>query len=135
MIYHNIFITSGAILYSMAGAVCMIWPGSNVYHMLTSLACVAPFYTTSLYCLCDMALRKHPDTSCHPPHTNRDPDCMMSAETMTSSGRDINVSKNVIIVCKMCVQGFVSPGECSHWWTDTNLNIHNITSLNFRSIL
>ena len=51
------FTTSGAISYGMAGAVCMVWPNKDVYHMLTCLAYVAPFYTPSVYYLCDMALR------------------------------------------------------------------------------
>ena len=103
MIYVNIFATSGAILYSMAGAVCMIWPDYDVCHVLTILAHVAPFYMTSVYYLCNMALTLHPDTSCYTPHTNRELDCMMGAGTGTSLEKDINVSNNVTIVCIMCV--------------------------------
>ena len=51
MICFNIFTTSGAILYSMAGAVCMIWPDYDVCYVLTPIAHVAPFFMTSVYCL------------------------------------------------------------------------------------
>ena len=56
MICFNIFTTSGAILYSLTEAVCMIWPDYDVCHVLTSIAYVAPFYMTSVYYLCNMAL-------------------------------------------------------------------------------
>ena len=56
MICYNIFTTYSAISYSLTRATCMIWPDYAVCHVLTPLACVAPFYMTSVNYLCNMAL-------------------------------------------------------------------------------
>ena len=44
-ICYNVFTTSSAILYSLTGAICMIWPDYDVCRVLISLAHVAPFFT------------------------------------------------------------------------------------------
>ena len=56
MICYNIFTTYSAISYSLTRPTCMIWPDYAVCHVLTPLACVAPFYMTSVNYLCNMAL-------------------------------------------------------------------------------